>query len=90
MGRPRASNAVRDFAALFAHTVTAQSTSRYDWVARTGMHSIYVLLSQLAPKVCKIEMYLYMIFKYIYIYMISCKTSKLRKKSITGDSFEIL
>ena len=51
MGRPRASNAVRDFAALFAKTVTTHSSSRYDWVARTGTHSIFILLSQLAPKV---------------------------------------
>ena len=51
MGRPRASSAVREFAALFANVVTAHSSYRYDWVARTGRHSIFVLLSQLAPKV---------------------------------------
>ena len=51
MGRPRASNAVRDFAEMFANAVTVHSPSCYDWVARTGMHSIFILLSQLAPKV---------------------------------------
>ena len=51
MGRPRASNAVRDFAALFAKSVTVPSSARYDWVARTGETSIFVLLSRLSPKV---------------------------------------
>jgi hypothetical protein len=51
MGRPRASNAVRDIAALFAKSVTVPSSARYDWVARTGETSIFVLLSRLSPKV---------------------------------------
>ena len=55
MGRPRASNTIRDFAATFATTVTVPSTCQYDWMARTGKHGVFTLLSQLAPKVCDHE-----------------------------------
>ena len=51
MGRPRASNTIRDFAATFANTVTVTSTCQYDWIARTGKHGVFTLLSKLAPKV---------------------------------------
>jgi hypothetical protein len=51
MGRPKASDEVCDFVALFANTVTVYSSSRFDWVARTGRHSVFVLLSRIAPKV---------------------------------------
>ncbi len=51
MGRPKACSSIRDFAALFASSVTVGSSLRYDWVARTGKHTIFVLLSRLAPKV---------------------------------------
>ena len=51
MGRPRANVTNREFAAAFANSVTVRSTYRYDWVARIGEHSVYALLSQLAPKV---------------------------------------
>ncbi len=37
-----------DFAAMFAATVTVPSTCQYDWIARTGKHSIFSLLSKLA------------------------------------------
>jgi hypothetical protein len=55
MGRPRASSDVREFAAMFANTVTAYSPSRYDWVARTGRHSLFVLMTRLASKVLNVD-----------------------------------
>ncbi len=51
MGRPKASERIRDFAATFANTVTANSTRPYDWVARTGEFSMFTLLMRLAPNV---------------------------------------
>ncbi len=51
MGRPRASDAHRDFAAMFASAVTVPSTRQYDWIARIGMHGVFTLLLKLAPKV---------------------------------------
>ena len=51
MGRPRASQQIRDFAALFADVVTANSSCPYDWVARTGDYSIFSLLARLATNV---------------------------------------
>ncbi len=51
MGRPRASNHVRGFAEVLANIVTKPSVASYDLVARTGRHSIFSLLSMLAPKV---------------------------------------
>jgi hypothetical protein len=55
MGRPRASSDVREFAAMFANTVTAYSPSRYDWVARTGRYSLFALMTRLAPKVLNVD-----------------------------------
>ena len=51
MGRPKASDTVCDFASLFAKTVTVPSKSQYDWVARTGRHSIFSLMTVVAQKV---------------------------------------
>ncbi len=51
MGRPKASERIREFAATFANTVTAISTRPYDWVARTGEFSVFTLLMRLAPNV---------------------------------------
>ncbi len=51
MGRPRASDTIRDFAATFAAKVTTPSASQYDWIARTGQYSMFSLLTKLAPKV---------------------------------------
>ena len=42
---------ILDFAATLTTTVTASSTCQYDWIARTGKHGVYTLLSKLAPKV---------------------------------------
>ena len=51
MGRPKPSDAVREFCSDFARTVTVRSQFRYDWVARIGKHSIYSALSLAARKV---------------------------------------
>jgi hypothetical protein len=51
MGRPKPSDAVREFSATFARIVTISSQNRYDWVARIGKYSIYSLLSFVVPKV---------------------------------------
>ena len=45
--------AARDFVALFANTVTVPSKGKYDWVARTGRHSVFSILTIIAPKVSK-------------------------------------
>ena len=50
MGRPKASQRILDFAALFTDAVTTKSHRPYDWVARTGKYSIFSLLARLAPK----------------------------------------
>ncbi len=62
MGRPRASNTTRDFAATFANTVSVTSTCQYDWIARTGKHGLFTLLSKLAPKVRSLDVNLRNIF----------------------------
>ncbi len=51
MGRPKASDNIRELAAAFANVVTIATVRRYDWVARLGKHSIYTLLGAVAPKV---------------------------------------
>ncbi len=55
MGRPKASNTVRDFALSFANVVTVPSSHHYDVVSRIGKHSIFSLLCTLAPKVHKFQ-----------------------------------
>ena len=51
MGRPKASDVSRTVASLFANVVTVPSNVPNDWVARTGDHSIFNVLSHLIPKV---------------------------------------
>jgi hypothetical protein len=51
MVRPRPSTDACDFINLLVYTVTEYSQSKYDWVARSGKHSVFTLLSRLAPKV---------------------------------------
>ncbi len=51
MGRPKASDISRNVASLFASIVTVPSNIPNDWVARTGDHSIFNVLSHLIPKV---------------------------------------
>ena len=51
MGRPTASDVSRTVASLFANVVTVPSNIPNDWVARTGDHSIFNVLSHLIPKV---------------------------------------
>ncbi len=51
MGRPKASDISRNVASLFANIVTVPSNIPNDWVARTGDHSIFNVLSHLIPKV---------------------------------------
>ena len=51
MGRPNASDTVCDFASLFAKTVTVLLKCQYNWVAHTGRHSIYSLMTVVAEKV---------------------------------------
>ena len=52
MVRPKASDTIRDFASALANTVSTASGSERDWIARTGRHSMFSLLTKLAPKVC--------------------------------------
>ena len=40
-----------EFSVAFATLVTAHSSYQYDWVARRGRHSIFALVSFLAPAV---------------------------------------
>jgi 3-deoxy-D-arabino-heptulosonate 7-phosphate (DAHP) synthase class II len=42
---------VCEFVTLFVDAVTAHSESRYDWVARSGKHSVFTLLSRIASQV---------------------------------------
>ena len=51
MGRPKASDRIRDFATEFARLVTVPSCDGNTWVARKGRYSIYALLARLAPTV---------------------------------------
>ena len=51
MGRPKPCETTREFVAALARTVTIQSSAPCSWVARTGQHSIFALLSRVAPKV---------------------------------------
>jgi hypothetical protein len=51
MALPRISDQIRDFASYFASIITAESTSPYDWVARTGDYSIFSFLSLLSAHV---------------------------------------
>ncbi len=53
MGRPKASQSIRDFAITFANVVTISSSSPCDWVAKNGCYSIYQLLAVLAPRACR-------------------------------------
>ncbi len=52
MVRPKASDTIRNFASALANTVSTASGIERDWIARTGRHSMFSLLTKLAPKVC--------------------------------------
>ncbi len=51
MGRPRPNKLNRNFAVLFAETVTIPTSHPTDYIARIGEHCLFELLLLLAPKV---------------------------------------
>eukprot|EP00287_Rhodomonas_sp_CCMP768_P002493 CAMPEP_0196719664 /NCGR_PEP_ID=MMETSP1091-20130531/2597_1 /TAXON_ID=302021 /ORGANISM="Rhodomonas sp., Strain CCMP768" /LENGTH=314 /DNA_ID=CAMNT_0042060687 /DNA_START=30 /DNA_END=974 /DNA_ORIENTATION=+ len=55
MGRPSASPENRAFAVFLAHAVTKKSTSRFDFVARSGPLSLFSALAKMFPAYARTE-----------------------------------
>jgi hypothetical protein len=85
MGRPRASDTIRDFAAMFTATVSVPSNCQYDWIARTGKHGVFSLLMKLAPKVRVEDDDLHQVIESFHL-VLSSNLSRLAESSATRTS----